>query len=99
MNIPARDGHRPWLPGAVLLVAAAVAAGLTGLAFGIRAWPAYAGLAALVLLAMGAIERLWTARQAPPPPKARSRMKVIRGGKAEYDLAADETTNNQRYLM
>ena len=99
MTTHVRDGYRSWLPGAVLLAAAAIAAGLAGLAFGIRAWQTYAGLAALVLLAMGAIERLWTARQAPAQPKTRARLKVIRGGKAEYDLAADESTNNQRYLM
>ena len=94
-----RAVSRSWFPGAVLLVAAAVAAGLAGLAFGIRAWQTYLGLAALVLLAMGGIERLWTARQAPAPPKNRGKLKVIRGGKSEYDLEADESTNNQRYLM
>ena len=90
---------RPWMPGAALLAAAVVAAGLAGLALGIRTWPPYLGLAALVVLAMGWIERVWTSRQEPPPPKSRGRLKVIRGGKAEYDLASDETTNNQRYLM
>ena len=98
MTTPAR-GSRSWVPGAVLLVAAAIAAGLAGLALGIRTLPPYLGLAALVLLLMGGIERLWTARQAPAPPKSRGKLKVIRGGKAEYDLEADETTNNQRYLM
>jgi hypothetical protein len=90
---------RSWVPGAVLLGAAAVAAGLAGLALGIRTWAPYLGLAAIVVLAMGWLERVWTARQAPPPPKSRGRLKVIRGGKAEYDLETDESTNNQRYLM
>ena len=98
MTTPAR-GSRSWVPGAALLVAAAIAAGLAGLALGIRTLPPYLGLAAFVLLAMGAIERLWTSRQAPPPPRSRGKLKVIRGGKAEYDLESDETTNNQRYLM
>ena len=90
---------RPWVPGAVLLGAAAVAAGLAGLALGIRSWAPYLGLTALVVLAMGWIERLWMARAAPAPPKSRGKLKVIRGGKTEYDLAEDDSTNNQRYLM
>ena len=91
---------RSWMPGAALLAAAAVAAGLAGLALGIRTWPPYLGLAALVIIAMGWIERVWMSRQQPAPPRSRGRLKVIRGGgKAEYDLASDETTNNQRYLM
>jgi hypothetical protein len=76
-----------------------VAAGLAGLALGISSWAPYLGLAALVVLAMGWLERLWMARAVPVPPKNRSKLKVIRGGKADYDLAEDETTNNQRYLM
>jgi hypothetical protein len=87
------------MPGAALLGAAVVAATLAGLALGMRSWAAYLGLAAAVILAMGWLERAWTARQPPPPPRSRGRLKVIRGGKAEYDLADDETTNNQRYLM
>ena len=90
---------RPWVPGAVLLGAAAVAAGLAGLALGIRTWAPYLGLTAFVVLAMGWIERLWMSRAAPAPPKTRGKLKVIRGGKSEYDLADDESTNNQRYLM
>ena len=90
---------RSWVPGAVLLGAAAVAAGLAGLALGIRSWAPYLGLAAFVVLAMGWLERLWMARAVPPPPKSRGKLKVIRGGKSEYDLAEDDSTNNQRYLM
>jgi len=64
-----------------------------------RSWAPYLGLAALVVLAMGWLERMWMARAVPPPPRNRGKLKVIRGGKAEYDLAEDDTTNNQRYLM
>jgi hypothetical protein len=39
------------------------------------------------------------ARATPAPPRNRGKLKVIRGGKSEYDLAEDESTNNQRYLM
>jgi hypothetical protein len=87
------------VPGAVLLAAAAVAAGLAGLALGIRSWEPYLGLAALVVLAMGWLERMWMARAVPAPPRNRGKLKVIRGGKTEYNLADDDSTNNQRYLM
>jgi hypothetical protein len=87
------------MPGAALLLAAAIAAGLAGLALGIRTWVPYLGLAAIVVLAMGWVERVWMGRRPPAPPKTRGKLKVIRGGKPEYDLEADETTNNQRYLM
>ena len=90
---------RSWMPGTALLLAAAVAAGLAGLALGFRTWTPYLGLAAIVVLAMGWLERVWMGRQVPAPPKSRGRLKVIRGGKPEYDLEADESTNNQRYLM
>ena len=90
---------RSWVPGAVLLAAAAAAVGLAGLALGIRSWAPYLGLAALVVLAMGWLERIWMERTAPAPPRNRGKLKVIRGGKSEYDLAEDQSTNNQRYLM
>ena len=90
---------KSWVPGAALLLAAAVAAGLAGLALGIRSWAPYLGLTALVVLAMGWIERAWMARATPAPPKNRGKLKVIRGGKSEYDLEEDDSTNNQRYLM
>ena len=90
---------RSWVPGAVLLGAAAIAAVLAGLAFGMRSWAQFAGLLAVVVLVMGWLERAWMARAKPAPPKNRGKLKVIRGGKAEYDLADDDSTNNQRYLM
>ena len=90
---------RSWVPGAVLLAAAAMAAGLAGLALGIRSWAPYLGLTAFVVLAMGWLERVWMARSTPAPPRNRGKLKVIRGGKSEYDLAEDDSTNNQRYLM
>jgi hypothetical protein len=90
---------RSWVPGAVLLGAAAVAAGLAALALGIRSWAPYFGLVALVVLAMGWLERIWMARTVAAPPRSRGKLKVIRGGKSEYDLAKDDSTNNQRYLM
>lgn len=89
-----------WFPGAVLLVAAAGLGVLVGIALGVRSWPVYLGLVLAALLAIGWIEHLWARRPAPPrPPASRGKLKVIRGGKADYDLEKDSSTDSQRYLM
>lgn len=101
--------HRSWIPGALVLTAAAASAALVGYALGVRTWAVslhlppwsvYLGLAVLFLFAAGGLERLWQRRSAPAPPRARGRLKVIQGGKAApYDLEKDDSTDNQRYLM
>ena len=92
--------RRSWLPGGALLVAAVAVAVLAGLALGVRAWPWYAGFAAVALLAIGWAERLWVRRSTPAPARLRGKLKVIQGGKAApYDLAKDHSTDSQRYLM
>jgi hypothetical protein len=95
------DLNRPsWLGGAATLAAAAGLAAVIGLSLGVRAWPLYLGLGLTLLLLMGWIERYWrTRRHAPPPPRARGRLKVIRGGKSDYDLEKDDSTDTQRWLM
>jgi hypothetical protein len=96
-----RDLNRPsWLGGAATLAAAAVLAAALGLLLGLRSWAVYLGLGLTLLLLMGWIERYWrTRRRTPPPPRARGRLKVIRGGKADYDLEKDDSTDTQRWLM
>ena len=90
----------PWLGGALTLAAAAALAGALGLVLRLRSWPVYLGLGLTLLLFMGWIERYWsTRRRAPPPPRARGRLKVIRGGKSDYDLEKDDSTDTQRWLM
>jgi hypothetical protein len=90
----------PWLGGALILAAAAAVAGALGLVLHLRSWPVYLGLSLTLLLFMGWIERYWrTRRRAPPPPRARGRLKVIRGGKSDYDLEKDDSTDTQRWLM
>ena len=90
----------PWLGGALTLAASAAVAGALGLVLRLRSWPVYLGLGLTLLLFMGWIERYWrTRRRAPPPPRARSRLKVIRGGKSDYDLEMDDSTDTQRWLM
>jgi hypothetical protein len=95
------DLNRPsWLGGAATLAGAAALAAVLGLLLGLRAWSVYLGLGLMLLLVMGWIERYWrTRRRTPPPPRARGRLKVIRGGKADYDLEKDDSTDTQRWLM
>jgi hypothetical protein len=63
-----------------------LAAGLVApLAFwlGSRRWPLYVGLAAALLLAFGALERLWQRRALSRPTRVadRRRFRVVPGGK------------------
>jgi hypothetical protein len=92
--------RRSWLPGAALLIAAIVVAGVSGFALGVRSWPWYVGFSAGAVLAIGWGERLWVRRHAPAPARIRGKLKVIQGGKAApYDLEKDHSTDSQRYLM
>jgi len=71
-------------------------------ALGVRRWPFYVGLLAALLLLQGALERLWQRRAAARPPKTRRRFRVVPGRKGNgksYDLAADDSTDKQRWLM
>lgn len=85
-----------WLPGVALLGVAVGVASLLGVSLGLRSWALYVGLAALALLALGWLER-WRAQRAAAPPRPRTRMRVIPGGK--YELAEDERSDEQKYLM
>ena len=89
-----------WLPGVAALAAAIGIAALLGLAAGVRAWPWYLGLVLAALLAIGWHERFRARRQAAPPrPRSRGKLKIVRGGKAGYDLAQDDSTDHQKYMM
>jgi hypothetical protein len=87
-----------WLPGVAVLGAAVGIAALLGISVGTRSWAVYVFLVTAVLLGIGAIERVLERRRQPGPAKARGRLKVIRGGK-DYDLADDDRTETQRFLM
>jgi hypothetical protein len=90
-----------WLPGLAVLVFALVIGGTVGGALGSQSWPVYVGLFALALLAIGAVERYVSGHKAKAAtPRARGRLRVLPGSNAApYDLAKDERTNGQRYLM
>ena len=88
-----------WLPGALILAAAVGLALAAGFVLGARSWPLYLGLAVGGLLVAGWAEDFWTRRRRPAPRKTRAKLKVIQGGKHDYDLADDDSTDSQRYLM
>lgn len=89
-----------WLPGVAVLGAAVAVGAVLGLTVGTRSWAWFLGFFLGALLAMGWIERTWQARQARrQEPRARGRLRVIRGGRSDYDLENDDRTDNQRYLM
>jgi hypothetical protein len=92
----------PWLSGALVLLLVAGMIAPLGLRLGSRYWAYYVGLGALLLLCFGWIERLWKAASAPRPPRARGKLRVLHGGRGngkDIDLAKDETTDSQRWLM
>ena len=97
MNIVAPNPR--WTLGALALAAAAVTV-LAASLLGVRSWPMLVGLGTAAFLGAGALHLLWLRRAAPAPPRARGRLKVVQGGKAApYDLAQDDSTDSQRYLM
>lgn len=84
-----------WLPG--LAFGLAVAALLT-YRFGPRPWILYMGLIGLAATALGRLERRRRQeRTEVSPPRPRARPKVVQGGK--YNLAEDDRTDSQKYVM
>jgi fatty acid desaturase len=105
MSLLPRLRRAPWVSGAVLL---ALAAGLTApvaYALGVRRWPLVVGLAAVLLLLFGGVERLWQRRPLPRPRRtaARLRFRVVPGGKGNGRPRDSDTTDDDgekpRWLM
>jgi protein-S-isoprenylcysteine O-methyltransferase Ste14 len=104
MPLLARLRRAPWLGGAVLL---ALAAGLTApvaYALGVRRWPLLVGLAAVLILLFGGLERLWQRRPLPRPPRVaeRRRFRVVPGGKGnghDHDPTTDDEGDKPRWVM
>jgi hypothetical protein len=99
MRTQATFRRTSWLPGTVQLAAALGTGTLLGAVLGVRSWSLYLGLTLAALLAIGWAERLWARYRAPTPRRVRTKLKVIQGGKHGYDLADDDSTDSQRYLM
>jgi uncharacterized membrane protein YfcA len=90
-----------WWPGLAVLGAAVGIGALLGVWLGARAWPLEIVLIAAVLFCLQRGRRLRARRAPGPDPRARTRekLKVIPGGKGGYDLAKDDSTDSQRWLM
>lgn len=87
-----------WLPGIALLGVAVGVAPLLGFSPGLPSWALYVGLIAVALLALGWLDRRRVQRvAAAPPPRPRTRLKLVRG--AKYNLAEDDSTDSQKYVM
>jgi hypothetical protein len=90
-----------WWPGLAVLGAAVGVASLLGLWLGARSWPFEVAVIAAVLFCLRRGRRLRAQREepAPPPSRPREKLRVIPGGKPDYDLAKDDSTDSQRWLM
>jgi len=103
MPLLARLRRAPWLGGAVLL---ALTVGLTApvaYALGVRRWPLLLGLAAVLLLLFGGVERLWQRRPLARRHRAagRPRFRVVPGGKGNggsHD-STDDDGEKPRWVM
>jgi len=89
-----------WVPGVGILGAAVGIGSLIGVSVGARSWPSYLGLIVAVLFLMGWTERLRFARPARPRRRQpASNLRLIPGGKEDYDLENDRSTDDQKYMM
>src|SRR6185503_8970372 len=89
-----------WGPGLAVLGAAVGIGAILGLWLGARAWPFEIAVIVAVLLCLRYGRRLRGKREkSPAPPRTRDKLKVIPGGKSGYDLAKDDSTDSQRWLM
>lgn len=89
-----------WVPGLAVLATAVGIGSLIGVSLGQRSWAVYVGLIAIALLGVSLLERLLSKRRRAEAPRSRGKLRVIQGGKnAAYDLASDDRTDSQRYLM
>jgi hypothetical protein len=94
----------PWLAGLLLLVlAVALVAPLVSVV-GAQRWPFLVGLAALVTLAFGGLERLWQRLALPRATRLvhRRRFRVVPGGKkgnGHAEDGPDDSGDRPRWLM
>lgn len=103
MPLLSRLRRAPWLSGAVILALAAGLAAPVAYALGLMRWPLVVGLAAVLLLLFGGVERLWQRRSLPRPKRAASRLRfrVVPGGKGNgHDHhTTDDDGEKPRWVM
>jgi len=100
----ARLRRAPWLTGALLLLLTASLTAPVALFLGLRRWPLWVGLAAVLLLVLGGLERLWQRRALPRRHRVadRHRLRVVPGGKGnghDRDSKKDDDGEKPRWVM
>src|SRR5262245_60773489 len=89
-----------WSPGLAAAGASIGIAAALGFSLGVRHWAAYLGLfVALLLLSALAGRRAVPQLDDTLPPKTRDKRPRLPQAAPTYDLAKDQSTDNQKYLM
>ncbi len=95
----------PWLAGALLLALTAMLVAPVVSVFGLRRWPLYAGLGAVLLLAFGSLERFWQGHALRGPGHARrGRLRLVPTGKRKgngrpHDADPEDGGDDPRWVM
>jgi membrane protein implicated in regulation of membrane protease activity len=94
----------PWLAGLLLLVLAGAFVAPLVAVLGTARWPYLVGLAALLLIAFGALERFWQQRSLPRPRRVglRRRFRILSGGKkgnGHTEDDSDDSGDKPRWVM
>jgi hypothetical protein len=92
-------GRKGWLPGAAVLGAAVGIGALLGTSLGADSWLLDVALIVVLVAGLAAWGRWRASPAAPAGGKGRGRLRALGRKPAAYDLASDESTKNQRYLM
>ena len=92
------------VPGIALVLAGALLAGALGLGLSMRSWMLLVALGMAVGALAQAGRSFWIGRTVPPLEPDAPPVEVPHGRKGmptpqPYDLAQDQSTDNQRYLM
>jgi hypothetical protein len=94
----------PWLAGLLLLVLAVALVAPLVAVVGTARWPFLVGLAALLLVGFGALERSWQQLSLPRPHRLvqRRRFRILPGGKKGNGHAQDgpdDSDEKPRWVM
>jgi hypothetical protein len=94
----------PWLAGLLLLVLAVALVAPLIAVLGTARWPYLVGLAALLLIAFGALERFWQRFSLPRPHRVvqRRRFRIVPGGKkgnGHAEDGQDDSGERPRWVM
>jgi hypothetical protein len=86
-----------WLPGIAWLGVTVGVVTVLGLSPDTRWWTFYVAPAAFALLALRWLLRRRSPNTTPAPQRPRARLKMV--PRPAYNLAEDDTTDSQKYIM